>query len=199
METETKVVIGMPVSDSGGVFALTTQAVCAAVIEAKGLVIDMKLRQSCDIVSNRTALVNGAIESGATHILFVDYDMLFPPDIITKLLAHKKAIVGVEYHRRKFPLEGTSEPLVERDEKGLYKAKYAGMGLMLIDLAIFKDPKFGVDDKGKRTPWFNFGRDSQGALAMGEDAWFCFMARDSGYDTWVDPTIKIGHIGNYIY
>ena len=191
-KTDIKVAICVPVSDSGGMNALTAQAIGASIISAEGLVIDFILRQSCDIVSNRTYLVNAAIKAEATH-------MLFPHDIIKTLLAHKKEIVGVEYNRRKFPLEGVFEPLTERNEKEIYKVKYTGMGLMLIDLTIFKNPKFGVGVNGEKNAWFNFGRDSQGSLAMGEDAWFSFVARDAGYDTWVDPVPKIYHLGQYGY
>src|SRR3990167_9476809 len=152
-QKEIKVVIGVPVSDSNAMNALTAQAIGASIISAEGLVIDFILRQSCDIVSNRTFLVNAAIKAGATHIFFVDCDMLFPHDIIKTLLAHKKEIVGVEYNARTFPLKGVQEPLTVRSATELYKAKYAGMGVMLIDLAIFKDPNFGVDENGKHTAW----------------------------------------------
>lgn len=194
-----KVVIAVPSSDASGMNVLTAQCVGAAIIEAKGKVVDFIVRRSCDIVSNRTWLVNKAIEAGGTHILFVDCDMLFPSGAIDRMLAHNKEIVGVEYAARTFPLKGVFEPLEERKKDEIYKAKFTGMGLMLIDLSIFKDPKFGVDKSGKRTPWFSFGRDSQGNLAMGEDAWFSFMARDSGYDTWIDPTMLIYHLGEYGY
>lgn len=198
---EIKVVIGVPSSDASGMNVLTAQCIGAAIIEAKGKVHDFIVRRSCDIVSNRTWLVNKAIEAGGTHILFVDCDMLFPSGVIEKMLGHEKEIVGVEYVARTFPIKEVFEPLTPEDRKKdeLYKAKFTGMGLMLIDLSIFKDPKFGVDEEGKRTPWFSFGRDSQGNLAMGEDAWFSFMARDSGYDTWIDPTIQMFHLGEYGY
>ena len=75
-----KVVIGVPVSDTDAMRALTAQAIGGCIIGAKGLVIDMILRRSCDIVSNRTWLVNEAIKNGGTHILFVDSDMIFPED-----------------------------------------------------------------------------------------------------------------------
>jgi GT2 family glycosyltransferase len=32
-----------------------------------------------------------------------------------------------------------------------------------------------------------------------EDVVICEKAREAGYDIWCDPTIKIGHIGTYIY
>lgn len=190
MKTNTKVVIGVPVSDANAMEALTAQAIGGAIIGAGGLVIDMVLRRSCDIVSNRTFLVNAAIQAGATHILFVDSDMLFPYDTIPRLLAHKKEIVGVKYKKREFPIKWLYESIDGESETEIFKVKHTGTGLLLIDLSIFKNLK---------GPWFNFGRDSQGALALGEDVWFCNTARDAGYDVWVDPTLQIGHIGRYTY
>lgn len=194
-----RIFIGVPVSDSGAMNAYTAHAIGAAIISADGLVADFILRQSCDIVSNRTYLVNAALDTDATHLLFIDCDMTFPHDIIKTLLAHKKEIVGVEYNMRKFPLEGVQKPLTEASKTELYKAKFAGMGVMLIDLSIFRDPKFGIDKDGKQSAWFNFGRDSQGQLVYGEDGWFCNVARDAGYDTWVDPLPRIGHLGLYSF
>src|SRR3990167_9013525 len=102
---QTKIFIGVPVSDSAAMNAYTAHSIGAAIIGAGGLVSDFILRQSCDIVSNRTYLVNAALKTDATHILFIDCDMTFPHDIIQTLLAHNKEIVGVEYNKRKFPLE----------------------------------------------------------------------------------------------
>jgi hypothetical protein len=141
-------------------------------------------------VSARTWLVLESIRQGATHILFVDSDMVFNEDVLDRLLAHKKPIVGVQYNKREFPLKGVQEALDEPSETELYRAKHVGTGMLLIDLTVF--PKL----KGA---WFNFGRDSQGALALGEDVWFCNTARDAGFDVWIDPTIKMGHEGTYLY
>ena len=134
--------------------------------------------------------VKHAIQAGATHILFVDADMIFPYEIIPTLLAHKKEIVGVEYKKREFPIKWLYEPLTERTENAPYKAKYVGTGILLIDLSVFK--KF-------ETAWFRFVRNEEGELVTGEDVWFCNEARRAGYDIWIDPTIKIGHVGEYIF
>lgn len=194
IENEIKVIIGVPVADTDAMRALTAQSIGGCIIGAGGLVIDMILRRSCDIASNRTWLVNEAIKNGGTHILFVDSDMIFPDDIIKRLLAHKKEIIGVKYKKREFPVKWLYEPIGEESETEIFKAKHTGAGLMLIDLSIFKS-KF----KPLKGAWFNFGRDSQGALVLGEDVWFCNTARDAGYDVWVDGSIKVGHIGEYIF
>ena len=173
-------------------FPQTAHSIGAAIIGADGLVVDYILRMGCDIVSGRTGIVREALKKDATHLLFVDSDMVFPKDVIPRLLACDKDIVGVEYNRRRFPLEGTSEPLTEISKSdGLYQAKYCGTGLMLINLSIFK--------KEWKSPWFNFGRDKEGMLVIGEDAWFCRTARDEGFETWIDPTLEVKHIGEYYF
>jgi hypothetical protein len=198
-KTKPKVIIAVPIADSGSMKALTAHAIGCTIIENKDIITDYLVRVSCDVVSSRTWLVNEAIKNGGTHILFVDSDMHFMMSSLGRLLAHNKEIVGVEYNKRQFPLTGVFKPMEERSKTELYEANYAGMGLMLIDLSIFKDPNFGIGSDGKKNPWFNFGRDSQGALAMGEDAWFSNVARDAGYKTWIDPTIKVKHLGEFAY
>ena len=194
-----KVIIAVPIADSGVMKALTAHAIGCIIIQNAPIIKDYLIRVSCDVVSSRTWLVNEAIKNGGTHILFVDSDMQFMMSSLERLLAHNKEIVGTEYNKRKFPLEGVFKPMTERKETELYEANYAGMGLMLIKLSIFQDPKFGIGEDGKRNAWFNFGRDSQGALAMGEDAWFSNVARDAGYKTYIDPTIKVFHLGEFGY
>ena len=196
--TQPKVIIAVPCSDSMSMKAMTAHAIGCTIIGAKDLVTDFILRISCDIVSSRTWLVNEAIKNGGTHILFIDSDMHFNMSTLHSLLAHKKEIVATEYNKRQFPLEGTFRPMTERSETELYEANYAGMGCMLIDLSIFE--KEWVDSEtGKKLPWFNFGRDSQGNLAMGEDAFFSNAAREMGIKTYIDPKIKVKHQGDYMY
>jgi hypothetical protein len=188
-DDEVKVVIGVPCSDRV-MFPQTAHAIGGVIIASEGTVVDYILRMGCDIVSSRTGIVREALKKGATHLLFVDSDMVFSKDTLTRLLAHDKDIVGVKYNRRRFPLEGTWKS-DEESETSLFKAKYCGTGLMLVNLRIF--------EKEWKSPWFNFGRDSEGMLSLGEDAWFCFAANDEGFETWVDPTIKVGHLGEYTY
>lgn len=185
-----KVVIGVPCQES--VKARTAFSIASNIIDAKGVVSEILMRQSCDVVSSRTGLVKDAIKAGATHLLFIDSDMFFPPDSLNRLLKHDKDIIGALYNRRSFPVEGTHQPLVETPDPktGLLRCLSIGTGLMLIKLEVFKKiPE----------PWFNFGRNKEGELALGEDVWFCRTAQDSGFEVWADPSIKVGHIGNYIF
>lgn len=186
-----KIIIGMACQDI--IRAKTAHSITCATID-DSTIIDFLMMQSCDISSARTWLVKQAIEKGATHLFFVDSDMLFPHDTIKRLLAHDKEIIGVEYNKRTFPLKSVTAylPDEKKSENAPFRVGVAGTGVMLIKLALFSDPKM---DKN----WFSFGRNAEGEHVMGEDGWFCNTARAAGYDVWVDPTIKVGHLGEYAF
>jgi GT2 family glycosyltransferase len=147
------------------------------------------------ISENRNYLSVQAIKAGCTHLLFIDDDMVFPPDTLKRLLSHQKEIVGVVYHSRMFP----PTPVVVTEEgqtvkvdglEPLIKCGHVGGGVMLIDLEVFK--------KIER-PWFTTKTHENGFTIMGEDAWFCSQARKAGYTIWCDTTLQIGHLGEFIY
>lgn len=183
-----RVRIGIGCQDT--VKAKTFAAMLGVMVTSGNKVTGYSMRQGGDIVSARTFCVKDAIKNRATHVFFIDSDMTFPPDTLDRLLAHNKDIVTVEYSRRQLPPSPVTHPLEERSETELYKAARIGGGCLLIKLDVFNHIA---------KPWFNFGRNSEGEVVMGEDTWFANTARDAGYDVWIDPTIKVGHVGEYVY
>lgn len=151
---------------------------------------------------NCNVLVDNAKKEGMSHIMFVDTDMIFPEDGIARLLAHDKDIVGANYNVRLDPTSGEfSGPTVKMLVDGkpvsmlaegfptdLFKCYALPLGFMLVKMSVF--------DKLKR-PYFesHIYNDKH----MTEDIDFCIKANEAGIDVWCDPTIKIGHIGSYVY
>lgn len=191
-QKEIRVVVGLPSTEM--MKAKTAHAIGAMLLHSADKVIDFLLIQSCDIASSRTWLAKQAVEKSATHLLFIDSDMLFPSDVLDQLLAREKDIIGVEYNKRKFPLETVTayDPAVEKSETEPFKVGIAGTGIMLINTDVFKNPNMDPN-------WFSFGRNAEGKNVIGEDGWFCNTARDAGYDIWVDPFIKVLHLGEYAF
>lgn len=148
---------------------------------------------------NRNYLAVQALREKSDYLLMVDDDMVFPPETLEKLLAHNQMVVGVASNSRMLPLKTT---VSQMDEKGEYiesntlptepfKAYGVGGGVILIHTDIFKH----ID-----RPWFHFNTDAiTGQILVGEDQWFCDRVKEKGFDIWCDPTITIGHIGDYIY
>ena len=186
---EVKVIIGLPCLEM--MKSKTAHAIGNLIMQDRRI-IDFLMIQSCDIASNRMWLVKEAKRLGATHLLFIDSDMLFPPTALETLLSRGKDIIGVEYNKRTFPLQTVTAymPDVEKSETEPFKVGIAGTGFLLIKLSIFDDPNM---DKN----WFSFGRNAEGKNVIGEDGWFCNTARSAGYDIYVDPSIRVLHLGEY--
>ena len=67
-----------------------------------------------DIAKCRNDIAKNAIEDGCTHILMMDTDQVYhDQQMVHKMLAHKKDIVGAKVHRRWPPFE----PILQRGGK----------------------------------------------------------------------------------
>ena len=150
---------------------------------------------------NREYLAQTAIELKSTHLLFVDSDMVFPEDALSRLLSRDKDIIGSTANGRGMGVFAGFAPTTTHKIKDgeitinekhgdLLKCTGVGTGFMLIRIEVFKKLK---------QPWFFWESNEKGELVTGEDMWFCRKARESGFDIWCDTSIKMGHIGDYIY
>lgn len=123
----------------------------------------------------------------ATHIFFVDDDMLFPPSALVQLLAHDLPIVGGLYYGRSAPHLPIAYRKVFDNQwvattkfcPGLQEVDAIGAGCLLIKREVF--------EKLSR-PWFEFSD------RMGEDMWFCERAREAGYPIVLDADVKARHL-----
>lgn len=153
----------------------------------------------------RTRLVAKAADWGATHILWCDSDMVFPPDALIRLYNHGKHVVGVNYVTKDVnarPIayveddedEDNTGPLFTYPEStGLVSVKHTGMGLMLTTIAAFD-----VLD----LPYFLFEpAGAQKVAFRGEDVYLCAKLRKAGIPVYVDQDLskQVGHIGNWEY
>lgn len=157
------------------------------------------------IGENRNYCVIQAQKNQSDYLFFVDDDMVFEKDTLTRLLAHNKEVIGVNSYSRCLPLSSTVG-LMDKDGKymhpdkhsaiemkipdTLFKCYFVGTGVMLIDMKVF--------DKIEK-PYFVFKSDKNGMIVHGEDGSFCEKVKSIGIDIWCDPTIEIFHIGEYLY
>lgn len=140
----------------------------------------------------RNQIVTSALEDpNCTHILFIDDDMVFPSDILLKLLAHDKDLVGVQAFKRRPPYE----PCVYLKKDGQYypaviheftEVDAIGTGVLLVKIEIFKKLKF---------PWFWTDYDKAGKH-WSVDFNLCKTAVKEGFKIFCDPEPLIGHIGD---
>lgn len=181
----------------------TTLALMQMLAKAEHEVFPIMATEGYTTAEGRNYCVIQAQKNNCTHILFVDDDMTFPPDTIERLLAHEKEIVGVYSYSRALPLSPTVAFLDEKgdylpqDQMGiikrpeeLFECYTIGMGVALIDMKLFD-----LIEK----PWFFFEAHESGKILTGEDAWMCKQAKKKGIKVYCDPTLRIGHLGDYQY
>ncbi len=147
---------------------------------------------------SREANLRQALDGDFTHVLMLDDDMIFPDDVLERMLSHNKGIVACNYMKK-----GNGEPtaqdmegkLINSAEKtGLESVYSSGLGIVLIELDAIRHvgaPHFAV-------LW-----DSERKVYWGEDLYFCELVRGSvpPVEIWVDHdlSVKIAHCGDYGY
>jgi len=151
------------------------------------------LTQTSSILhENRNRLVEKAKGS---HVLFIDSDIVFEPEMLSQLLQRDKDVIGALYYARKLPKTPTCKKLAEgfeiwEKEGDLITCAGVGTGFLLIKKSVFR--------KLKR-PYFFWEHKENGDFDYGEDMYFCRKAREEGFKIYLDPTITVGHLGDYLY
>lgn len=144
---------------------------------------------------SRELLVKTGISYGCSHILFVDSDISFGTDAIERLLKHDKDIMGVPYNVKQAEKVSTlkkdiGDGEIWEEHGDLVKCAAVGAGLLLIKASVFENLPH---------PWFFWETDNEGNTTLGEDSWFCRLARRYGFEIWADLMAEVKHIGDYAY
>lgn len=127
----------------------------------------------------------------ATHILWLDSDMTFPPDTALRLLKHDKDVVAINYVMRR----DSWRPIARRDgvrissldATGLEQVDDVGMGVFLMKTSAVA---------GLPSPHFWYS-----TLTETEDLYFCRQLREAGREIWIDHDLsnEVGHVGQITY
>lgn len=142
-----------------------------------------------------------AIELGASHIFYLDSDVIPPRDAVLRLLAHNQPIISGMYCRRSPP---ASVPVMLRGNQWItqfpqgkvIEVDLVGAGCLLIQTDVLA--KLPPQRDGSH--WFDWRVDcphlaAQGLPPLSEDFTFCHHARQKGYKILVDTAIKCRHVG----
>ena len=167
----------------------------------------------CSVVSRaRNLLVDQFLNTDCTDLLFIDADINFEPEDVIRLLAwtSRYPIVGGVPRARKEERtyiatldEGEGKTLT-MDSMGLVRVTRLATAFMMVKREVFEtlidahpewqyfDEKYAENGKTLYSI-FDFKSTLKGYI--GEDFLFCDRARAHGFEAWVDPTIKLGHMG----
>lgn len=173
----------------------------------------------------RNRLAAQFLASDATHLLFLDTDLIFSPDHIERLVGHADAgghaIVAGLYPKKQKQLAwvcNVEDPEIRDgiDEAAdLVPVKYAGTGCLMIAREVFErmidrwgdEIAYQPDDgeTGLETLWdfFSVGvwecPRSGRRRYLSEDWYFCQRARDLGYQIMMDTRVVLKHCGEAVY
>lgn len=149
------------------------------------------------IARSRAMLAEHAQKTGADWALWLDSDMIFPPDTLHRLFAHGKDLVAANYPMREVPRDGkVGGTAVARDGQsrlpfegnGLVAAGSAGLGLCLMRVNLLKT--IGQ-------PWFGYDPIVHGMQSYaGEDTFFFLRLHAGGHELLIDMDLsrQIGHV-----
>jgi hypothetical protein len=167
----------------------------------------------CSVVSRvRNLIASDFLSSDCTDLMFIDSDINFDAEDIFRLMAWnidpKKGIVaGIPVARKKgkvyiSTLDTDDNEHIFMDKMVLVRAKRVATAFMMIRRDVFtqlKDahPEWVYYDEKKvgdeMIAFFDFAL--KDGNYIGEDFLFCDRARELGFEVWIDPTIKLGHMG----
>lgn len=151
----------------------------------------------------RDEIVSAAKAKGATHLLFIDTDMVFSPEIAHKLLKARKEVIACNAATKTTPSYPTArkssndliggEPVYSTSKSPMVEQIWRiGTGIMLIDLeAIRNVPQ----------PWFMMTYNTQHKEHEGEDWYFCRLLKGYNFPVYVhhEASMSVGHIGSFTY
>ncbi len=160
----------------------------------RGFTVSFDDKGGSNLPRVRNRLVDAALESGCKHLMFIDDDMVWQPDMVHNLWKHQYAIVSALTVRKQWPhfsgavlMGEDGKRTVAPEFKGVIEVDAVGTGFMLINMDVFR--------KLKR-PWFAMPplrEDTEG-----EDYFFCTNAKNEGYKVWVDCDVQVGHLAQHI-
>lgn len=196
------VMVSLPCADT--MMSITAACFAGLMCESRerGVNLHAMLTRGSLIQNNRAGAACNMRASGFDALLFIDSDMVFPPDALLRLLAHGDLdVIGATYCERNetrtvngFELGGAR---IDVSAGGpVREVASLPTGFMLIRRRVLDTLAAKGDQPFFRTPW-----DAGAQHSRGEDYDFCRRVRDCGFAVHVDPSLSLamGHIGITIY
>lgn len=165
---------------------------------------------------SRNTITANFLATDATHLLWLDSDLIFSPEHVKRIISHDVDVCGGFYPKKTQgelqwvcnALDGAPAPILD---SGLQEIKYAGTGFMLIKRHVFElmienyGRKIGYKADGSGRQEYDFW--SVGTYKypdgnrryLSEDWYFCQRWRDLGGRIWGDTKIVAKHVGQAVY
>jgi hypothetical protein len=202
-----------------------TRQYCMALAQTFAMLAEVNIRGyvqtvvgSSNLPRARNEIVAAFLASDFSDLLWIDDDMGWDPADVVRLLASDKLLIGgVGAKKRLLPDTNPNKWCVRFDYKegvrqdamGAMEVTGVGTGFLKVNRAVFEQmiaahPEWkrnGYPEMAEnvRAHYYGFYRFGGEAEEWGEDFNFCNEYRAIGGTCWVDPTIRLVHVGEYEY
>ena len=203
----TEVIIATPVLD-GKIEVRYVDSLLRTIDEAKKQdikVYSLFLSDEAMVQRARNSLYDLLIKSNKDIVVFIDSDIYWEPVDFMKLLSHREEIVSGIYKKKNDKEESyvyPGQPVSISSNCLIHMDKGIGIGFFKITRKplqdIWNQSQEYLDNDGtiKRAV---FKVEVRNGSMYGEDINFCLDLEKLGYKVWLDPTIKLKHIGRKEY
>lgn len=178
------------------------------------------LRNESLITRARNILTAMFLASPCTHLMFIDADIEFDPESVVKLLRMNKPIAVGAYPKKTLPIQYAInlkivDPIkntVRRDSGGNIEVLDASTGFFMIkrevvEKLIVAHPELHLKNDSSIDPslnkycyaLFDTALDPTDNRYLSEDYFFCRLWQALGGEIWLDPSIKLNHVGSYTF
>jgi hypothetical protein len=164
-------------------------------IKERPVSVCIRVMESSNWITNREKLARSVTDEGMTHLMFLDDDMTFEPQVLEVLLGRRHPVVLTNYLIKTEPasaaefvavdLDGKRLPTRE-DSTGVMPIAYSGFGVSMIETEVFKKVA---------QPWFL--PDFMGTEYTTEDNPFFRKVREAGITVLLDHDASklVSHVG----
>lgn len=175
-----------------------------------GVKLEVDFITGCsDVTTARNRVLDSFLKGPADRLFWIDSDMTWSPDSFLRVLAltTEMDIVGGVYPMKTnevvIPVAFAQRNQFDMNKYGLLSANGLGLGFVCMTRKVVEAvavTKPTVVDRNSGAEFADvFRRDTFKGYVRGEDMAFFADARELGFNIWIDPTIKLGHVGEKEY
>jgi len=187
-----RLLIGIPTLDYVNVEFMNCLMKLIMKLKDNGVQFDVEINSGTLVYLARERIAHKAINEHYTHVLWLDSDMVFNPDILDDLMfCGKDFVTGIYHARRKGyasvifkSIEINSIERFEEYPNETFQIAGCGFGCVLTSVEMLS------------SVCLHFGTCFTPLPSLGEDIAFCKRAKDLGYKLWCEPSVICGHIGH---
>ena len=188
-----KLMIAVPTTDyNHAEFTRCLGKLCIELAQ-NGTDVDLEVQTGTLVYIARNRLARKAIDRGFTHVLWLDSDMTFGPNIVDDLLfCGKDMVCGAFVMRR--PQWGPCVYTSIKEDGNLEKVREFGTEPFRVAGCGFATVLTKVDLL--KAVYNVFGTTFKPMDHLAEDLAFCWRVNEIGGEIWCEPTVRPGHIAH---